>query len=99
MDKKFNKKILIKLILIIILPFAAFLIMHILINYIQKPICLWKILFHIDCPGCGLTRAFYQLFKLNFYAAWQYNYKIFIVAPILLYIWIKEISNLLKKIH
>ena len=99
MYKKLNKKILIKLIIIIILPFAAFLTAHILINYSQQPICLWKIIFHFDCPGCGITRAFYQLCKLNFHRAWQYNPKIFFIAPLLFYFWIKEIINLLKKIH
>ena len=99
MFRQLNKNILIKLIALIFLPFAIFLAAHILINYIQKPICLWKILFHIDCWGCGLTRAFYQLCKLNFHQAWDYNPKIFIIVPLLFFIWIKEIINLLKKIH
>ncbi len=99
MYKQLNKKTLIKLIIIICLPFAAFLAVHFLINYVQKPICLWKILFHTDCPGCGIIRAFYQLCKLNFHQAWEYNPKIFIIAPILFGIYIKEIINLLKKIH
>lgn len=25
--------------------------------------CLWKSIFHIDCPGCGLQRSFLLLLK------------------------------------
>jgi hypothetical protein len=25
--------------------------------------CLWKSIFHIDCPGCGLQRSVFLLFR------------------------------------
>jgi len=35
--------------------------------------CLFKSLFKISCPGCGLTRAFRAIFNLDFYTAFNYN--------------------------
>ena len=36
--------------------------------------CPFKILFHIDCPGCGLTRATISLLKGNIMESLHYNY-------------------------
>lgn len=33
--------------------------------------CLHKMIFGIDCPGCGLQRAVWLLCRGNFEAAWQ----------------------------
>ena len=35
--------------------------------------CPFKHLFHISCPGCGLTRAFRALIYFDFYTAFKYN--------------------------
>ena len=35
--------------------------------------CLFKTLFGIRCPGCGLTRSFKAIFDLDFYGAFNYN--------------------------
>ena len=35
--------------------------------------CLFKTLFNINCPGCGLTRSFRSIFNLDFYSAFNYN--------------------------
>ena len=40
--------------------------------YIHVP-CLFKTLFNIPCPGCGMTRAFLEIFKFNFSKAFYYN--------------------------
>lgn len=34
-------------------------------------ICLSRRVFHLPCPGCGMTRAFAHLAKLEWSAAWQ----------------------------
>lgn len=36
--------------------------------------CIVKILFHVDCPGCGLTRATIALFKGDIMKSLHYNY-------------------------
>ena len=38
--------------------------------------CIFRILFHIKCPGCGLTRAFKSLLKGDIIKAMHYNYSI-----------------------
>lgn len=35
--------------------------------------CLFKSLFDICCPGCGLTRAFKSMLNFNLYNAFKYN--------------------------
>jgi hypothetical protein len=43
--------------------------------------CIWKTIFHIECLGCGLTRAFIALLYCNFIDAFNENPLIFIVLP------------------
>ena len=47
--------------------------------------CLFKELFQIPCPGCGLTRAFRALFDLDFKLALYYNYLIYPILIVWLY--------------
>lgn len=91
-----NKKIL-KLIVIFMLPIFVYIIAYLLIKYNGTSICLWKNIFHTDCYGCGITRAFYALCHLNFKDAMNYNSRIFIVVSILLCIWIIEIIKICKR--
>lgn len=35
--------------------------------------CLFLKIFHLQCPCCGMTRAFLSIFKLNFLSAIHYN--------------------------
>ena len=35
--------------------------------------CLFRNLFDICCPGCGLTRAFRSILNLDFYSAFKYS--------------------------
>jgi len=43
--------------------------------------CLWKTFFNIECPGCGLTRAFINILHCNFIEAFNHNPLVFIVVP------------------
>ena len=56
----------------IIIPFI--LIVFGIVELIGMDIpCLFKLIFDIPCPGCGMTRAFRQILKLNFKKAMYYN--------------------------
>lgn len=37
------------------------------------PLCWFHYFFHLDCPGCGLTRSFLSLARGDFLAAFHYN--------------------------
>ncbi len=50
---------------------GIFLITTIVLS--KKISCPFKKIFHIPCPFCGLTRAFYSLKKLNIKEAIHYN--------------------------
>jgi len=44
--------------------------------------CLVKSIFHIPCPGCGLTRAFLELLHFNIIGSLSYN---ILAIPLILY--------------
>ena len=69
---------------IAILIIAIYLIiMELIFGYT----CPFRILFHIDCPGCGLTRAFIAFFTGNISKALHYNYSfIFWLITMILFI-------------
>lgn len=48
------------------------------------PICPFYALTHMLCPGCGGTRAVYQLLHLHFQEAWHLNALVSVCAPIAL---------------
>lgn len=48
--------------------------------------CIFRELFNIPCPGCGMTRALRSLINLNFYKALQYHPMIYCMPVVILYI-------------
>ena len=55
--------------------------------------CIFNFLFDIHCPGCGFTRSFIELLKLNFEKSLEYN---ILTIPIILtitYYIIKDFLN------
>ena len=62
--------------------------------------CLWKTVFNIECPGCGLTTAFINLLQCDIAGAFHANPLIFIILPIgIIYIYkdFKKFSSSLNK--
>ena len=47
--------------------------------------CLFALLFHLYCPGCGCTRAAEALFRLDFAASLAANPSVLVGAALLLY--------------
>jgi len=60
-------------------------------NKILENLCLIKNIFGVECPGCGMTRAFLSILHFDFDAAIAYNWKCIFVFPIVvilyLYFW------------
>ena len=49
----------------------AILFIGLFIFYVYK--CPIKLFFRIDCPGCGMTRAYKALLRLDFQTAFSYH--------------------------
>lgn len=83
-----NNKI--KLIFIILIPLLFYIAVIILSHY-NLINCVWKTITGHECLGCGITRAFYSLFKGDLKNAYEANPLIIIIAPLMLILWIKLI--------
>lgn len=89
-------KRILKFIFILILPITVYIIAFLCVKYSHGSLCLWKNIFNFDCPGCGITRAFLAVCRLDFDEAYRYNSKIFIVIPVFVFIWLEEIVKTIK---
>jgi hypothetical protein len=56
-----------------------------------QTVCLSVALFDQECPGCGMTRGIQHLLHLDFMSAASFNKLSFVVFPLLIYLWMKEI--------
>lgn len=85
-----------KRIRLLVYIFIITIIYLIPISYIEsRSFCLWYNLFEIKCFGCGMTRAFFNLSRLNIIKAINYN---IMIIPMLIpiFIIIKDICNIIK---
>lgn len=62
-------------------------------------LCLFHNIMGQECWGCGMTRALASVAYLDFQAAWGYNRIVVVVAPLLLYIWLKWILHLINDVN
>ena len=68
----------------IISLFIVFIILC--IRYLKTGVFLECAIYELTgyyCPGCGITRLFLSLLKLDFYQAFRYNPLIFVSLPII----------------
>ncbi|MGN0992472.1 MAG: DUF2752 domain-containing protein [Bacilli bacterium] len=81
----------------ILFIFGILLVFGILVVFVFDINCLFKTIFNIPCPGCGLTRGFRALFKGNLIEAFNYN---ILTIPIFLFLIISAfliIFDIIKK--
>ena len=79
--KNYNSRIsiiIISFFFLILLNFSIYILIK--LNYK----CPFKNLFNIYCAGCGTTRMFLSMYKLEFYQAFRYNPLMFIYFILLI---------------
>ena len=86
-----------KLILLLISFLIIFLFLNKVFNFTIP--CLFHEITNLYCPGCGITRMFLSLFKLDFYQAFRYNPLVFILLILsIVYFLVKKIGKLIFKL-
>lgn len=85
-----------KFILFMVTNFILLIILYnIPIENSMESICIYKRIVGKECFNCGMTRAFLSILHLNFDDAIRYNWKVIIVFPytiiIYIYSWYKYI--------
>ena len=91
MHNKFEKRKYIYILLSLIICIFIFLI-----NNIKIP-CVVNSIFGIYCPGCGITRMFISIVKLDFYQAFRYNPMVFLLLPFFIFYGILEVRAIIYK--
>lgn len=94
MNKK-NICLTLKRIFVVSLPFLAVFCANIAVSA-NLNFCLFRLFFHHQCIGCGLTRAFAALCRFEFEKAYEYNPLIVIIVPILCVIWVFLLKEVFK---
>lgn len=46
------------------------------------PLCVFRLLFDRECPGCGTTRGFWCVLHGRFDEAYAYNRRVFVTFPL-----------------
>lgn len=77
-----------KLAIIVFLPVALLVLPKDFFDN-GETVCLSKLLFNVECYGCGMTRACMHLIHFDFEEAYAYNAISFIAFPLLCVVWVQ----------
>lgn len=67
----------------------------ILVTGLKIP-CIFNELTGFLCPGCGITRMFMALFRLDFKTAFGYNQAMFFILPVFSAVYLFETYRFIK---
>jgi hypothetical protein len=62
-------------------------------------ICVWKNLYGIDCPTCGMTRAFSCVLHGKFLHAFAYNKLVVVFFPVYCGLLFREAARLMRNLR
>lgn len=88
----------VKLLLLLVSPSIFILIPTSFFEH-SPTVCPYKLLTGNNCPGCGITRAISSAAHLEFDEAWQYNRLFVIVLPLLIYLYINQVTKTFKSLQ
>jgi hypothetical protein len=60
-------------------------------------LCLFKNLFGVEGPGCGITRAVSAVLHGDLWGALEFNKSVVVVFPLLCYVWGGAVRDELKR--
>ena len=78
-----------KLILLIGLPLVILILPYNLV-FEGPTVCIFKNIAGYDCFGCGMTRGIYYFLKGDIIEATRYNWRVLLVCPLLIMLWLKQ---------
>lgn len=85
LQNKVLKSKLLKKCLLLFFLLIYFVIVYIVLDYLNTT-CLYLYFFGIPCPGCGMTRAFLSLIRLDFVGAARYNFLVYFMPYVFVYL-------------
>ncbi len=82
-----------------VLIFSAIVIVYFILGLVFKVEinCPIHEIFHVYCPGCGVTRMLIALFTGNIYQSFRYNPLLFIMFPFFIFFFIENIISIKKE--
>ena len=75
---------------------CALVALVVVLFYIFNIPCLFKLFFGIPCPGCGITRAWLSLLRLDFRSAFRFN-PMFWSVPLLAWLYLIDFKPFKSK--
>jgi len=86
-----------KLILLAITPFVLWFLPSTLLDGDKFPFCPSRVIFNIECLGCGMTRAVMHFHHFEYEKAISYNMGVVLVYPLLIWVWFRWIREASRK--
>ncbi len=84
---------------IVILIIAIIVLYMVPLEYVEgRSFCMLNNIFGIECIGCGFSRAFFNLSRLNILEAIQFNKMIIVLGPLFILGYLYEFFHAIKSI-
>lgn len=64
-----------------------------------ESICPSKLLFGVECPGCGMTRATMHMLHFEFHEAWAFNRLSVVLVPLLLFFYFSILVRFIRRVR